>query len=708
MNRARHVIIAVLLLAVMGLCIPETAACIPHIGVYFDKELSYRPVPFVPFEACLYISEYDYYITAVEYRVPFPDNFLILLGTSYPPEMSITHGDPLTGHSIAFWPPLNGYSGPQILCTYQCMTILSCDDWGYTDYPITIEPHPDSGELRGAYAPDHDLFDIYSMTSYLCPSHWPPRLDCVEVLTPKNLKASFDQNVFNFNTIYDDYFWVYRSDDPEDSIAVTAATKLPSSFVDGNADFMVYLESPMEEGVTYILEAYACFECNGCAFSQYEFTFENGFTDKPDLSVTYLLNYDLGFGYDLFFARDDCGPFEFDFRVLNAGAINAGPFTVGISIGDYAVPGSEIVVETISYDGLAVGEFIYETASISLPEGFLQYRNTLIVKVDHFDEVDEWTDSNNELSTWFYFNDYNAEIVSITDVPDDYGGYVEMVFDRSPADTDPSGSDYYNILRLDKSAQEWNLVEEFSAIGNSIYTVNLPTAVDSSSDVEDYWSVFKVLYGRYGYHYISCPDSGYSVDNLGLIAVMLEESSAMYDDSSIRVSWKLYSSDETEPRDIAFFVSRNESGDAFATLTCRVIEHGPGTYSISDFDIEPGREYRYRIEYIESGGRHLLFETDRIAVPATPLTLDQNRPNPFNPSTEINYYLPETGNVTLEIFDVSGRRVRVLVSGIHSSGKYRAEWNGCDDSGSRVASGVYFYRLRAGKKVLTHKMVLMR
>jgi hypothetical protein len=70
-----------------------------------------------------------------------------------------------------------------------------------------------------------------------------------------------------------------------------------------------------------------------------------------------------------------------------------------------------------------------------------------------------------------------------------------------------------------------------------------------------------------------------------------------------------------------------------------------------------------------------------------------NHPNPFNESTTISYLLPMEGYVRLEIFDPTGRRVRLLVSGAQSAGAHRSEWDGHDDAGGTLATGVYIYRL---------------
>jgi len=88
--------------------------------------------------------------------------------------------------------------------------------------------------------------------------------------------------------------------------------------------------------------------------------------------------------------------------------------------------------------------------------------------------------------------------------------------------------------------------------------------------------------------------------------------------------------------------------------------------------------------------------------------LAQNVPNPFRPSTSISYELACSGAVSLRIYDVSGRLVRTLVDGSQQAMTHRIEWNGDDDAGRAVASGVYFYRLEAPGVSETRRMVLNR
>lgn len=85
------------------------------------------------------------------------------------------------------------------------------------------------------------------------------------------------------------------------------------------------------------------------------------------------------------------------------------------------------------------------------------------------------------------------------------------------------------------------------------------------------------------------------------------------------------------------------------------------------------------------------------------LELAQNYPNPFNPATVINYTLPQAGNVVLEVFDMTGRRVAVLKNGVQSVGSHSIDFDASD-----LSSGVYMYRLQTAGSVLTRKMTLIK
>mgnify|MGYP005699468795 FL=1 len=88
--------------------------------------------------------------------------------------------------------------------------------------------------------------------------------------------------------------------------------------------------------------------------------------------------------------------------------------------------------------------------------------------------------------------------------------------------------------------------------------------------------------------------------------------------------------------------------------------------------------------------------------------LQQNYPNPFNPSTVINYSLPYVSDVKLNVYDMNGRRVNSLINQIQEAGTHSITWNAKDFRGNAISAGVYLYKLEAGGRVFTEKMVYMK
>ncbi len=162
-----------------------------------------------------------------------------------------------------------------------------------------------------------------------------------------------------------------------------------------------------------------------------------------------------------------------------------------------------------------------------------------------------------------------------------------------------------------------------------------------------------------------------------------------------------------------FTVSRSvgSSGHAgaFATVSRSMLVSPDGMVRWVDTTVEEGETYVYRLE----GEGGLVHETSGVYVPVSRATLGQNYPNPFNPTTRIEYRLPETGpggkaRVSLIVYDVRGAKVRELVNGTQPAGKHVVDWDGRNDAGQTVGSGVYFYRMTSGAFSDVRKMVLLK
>jgi len=134
---------------------------------------------------------------------------------------------------------------------------------------------------------------------------------------------------------------------------------------------------------------------------------------------------------------------------------------------------------------------------------------------------------------------------------------------------------------------------------------------------------------------------------------------------------------------------------------------GSGEFVYLDGTARPGHSYLYRIGVTDGDGE-FLSPPQRVTLPALTAAIEQNVPNPFNPTTSIRYTLSAPGRVTLMVFDAGGRLVRTLVDGNVDAGAHDALWDGRDNAGRSVGSGVYFYRIESGSFVASRKMVLLK
>jgi methionine-rich copper-binding protein CopC len=101
---------------------------------------------------------------------------------------------------------------------------------------------------------------------------------------------------------------------------------------------------------------------------------------------------------------------------------------------------------------------------------------------------------------------------------------------------------------------------------------------------------------------------------------------------------------------------------------------------------------------------------ESVSIKAIPeeFKLSNNYPNPFNPTTTINYQLPKSSKVVITVYDLLGHRVKTLVNKNMEAGYYSVIWNGKNESGKTLSSGTYFYHIKAGKNSATKKMLLMK
>ncbi|MBC8384060.1 MAG: T9SS type A sorting domain-containing protein [Candidatus Cloacimonetes bacterium] len=114
--------------------------------------------------------------------------------------------------------------------------------------------------------------------------------------------------------------------------------------------------------------------------------------------------------------------------------------------------------------------------------------------------------------------------------------------------------------------------------------------------------------------------------------------------------------------------------------------------------------------YVQSNRDYYLvsFKGDGVPVPIDNVISLSNYPNPFNPTVNISFNLPESGHLTLEIFNIKGQLIKTLFNGSQSSGDNTITWNGLDESSNPVASGIYFSHMETNGQFINRKMLLMR
>jgi hypothetical protein len=166
------------------------------------------------------------------------------------------------------------------------------------------------------------------------------------------------------------------------------------------------------------------------------------------------------------------------------------------------------------------------------------------------------------------------------------------------------------------------------------------------------------------------------------------------------------------------FRSASECG-SYQRITQEPIAMRGEVYTFTDPQVTEGETYWYRLGLAEFSDDMPLFNPIQVTastgvahevgtpVPTT-YTLFQNYPNPFNPETTIEYQVAENAPVRLVVYNLLGQQVRTLVDEAMPAGRYKSVWNGRDEWGGEVASGVYFCRLEASSYTNTTKMTLLR
>jgi subtilisin family serine protease len=213
----------------------------------------------------------------------------------------------------------------------------------------------------------------------------------------------------------------------------------------------------------------------------------------------------------------------------------------------------------------------------------------------------------------------------------------------------------------------------------------------------------------------SVPNDTWGYGKLDVAALMpylsVESVSFLYrfEEGGVVLRWTTVGERNNE----GFHVLRSEAGEeTYGRITDALIpsaapEGGGAEYTYRDESVQPGRLYYYKVREVDADGSTRDHGPYKVTL-AVPYALEQNHPNPFNPTTTITYSIPAPERVTLRVYDVGGREVRTLVDAVKRPGRYEVIWDGTDARGRTAASGIYFYRLEAGKFSRTMKMMMVK
>jgi len=259
----------------------------------------------------------------------------------------------------------------------------------------------------------------------------------------------------------------------------------------------------------------------------------------------------------------------------------------------------------------------------------------------------------------------------------------------------------------------WDYIGAVPAHGDAVYHMIAPTLADSTADDGIHWSVFFIRAATADpfTYFDSPPDSGYSVDNLAPDAPA-GFSVAYNGGQGNELTWE-----PAGKPDFRYFRIYRGFDTQFATAPENLVHvTAEQTVETSWMDLaEEGWKYFYKITTVDFAGNESEPSSPGSVTGIGPesvpegFALYQNTPNPFNPATAITYDVPAGGGrVTLEIYDVVGSLVRTLADRHEAAGSKRVTWDGTDDRGQKVGSGVYFYRLRAPGYEQSLKMMLLQ
>ena len=199
--------------------------------------------------------------------------------------------------------------------------------------------------------------------------------------------------------------------------------------------------------------------------------------------------------------------------------------------------------------------------------------------------------------------------------------------------------------------------------------------------------------------------SAYSIErsvDMMTLAVLISWFDVQLEGGEIRLSWRVDADEVVR----GYRVYRSDAQSPEVPLLADLLPFGATTFV--DGNVRSAATYTYVLAAVKDNGDEVRSIPVSVTTPGLTTTLEQNVPNPFNPTTTIPFTLTAAAQVALVVYDVRGSHVATLFAGNLAEGRHEIDWSGQNDAGEPVSSGAYFYALTVGKNTFSNKMVLLK
>jgi hypothetical protein len=201
--------------------------------------------------------------------------------------------------------------------------------------------------------------------------------------------------------------------------------------------------------------------------------------------------------------------------------------------------------------------------------------------------------------------------------------------------------------------------------------------------------------------------SAYSTEHAVDVAatpVLITAFTAVVGKSGVDLAWQVSAGEKLQ----GFSLRRVREGDTQEIVLNKGRLLNPNRDSWKDRDIEARTAYLYSLVVVGKDGAEYRSPAVRVTTAEWEALLEQNVPNPFNPSTSISFVVPASSRTRVMVYDVSGSLVKTLVDDVLEAGHRTVVWDGTNQSGQTVGSGTYFCRLVTDNTSTTRKMLLIK